>query len=583
MGARFLVVLFAGWLGPFFLHGKEENSGAASGIRWAAEFQETYRCRATGQAIGFSVRTPPRVEGRDRYPMIVVLKGGPRTKPSEDLPYFQIKPTGGGIWGYRSMSAVDALQAIDHMKRHYPIDPDQVSLVGFSAGGSGAMHLASLHPNEFSAVVAMVAAGNDYPMAPFRNLPVAFHHGDRDWTSSICDARVQFQKMKEAGCPVILKEYPGAGHSIPGSHEPIVSWMLEQVRYSGNREAAGADFLEGAAWNLYRGEPMLVVVGTGGEDSARKAQLRAAAEILSRCGGPRFGLMKHTRFPVIEDVALTSQQEKQANLLLVGTPEENAVAARLLSGGPLDIEAGVLRGVGNRELALDGQVVSLGLTHPTHPDRFAYFLMPWLQTLEGFAANPHGFLVGADGFHPEGQPELRIQDGEFRIALERQLGREREWLAETGDASHVPESFRDREGVARAYLVEMQRQSGADFAAWWGPEDEGLWGTDFNFLFAYQPRHYRLSDFRAHRRPAETMLGTVSGADLKEIGERWIESDEILVHPDPEWERIDDEAAYRIHLPMDLYLKLGQRKKNLENPRPGPVITREQIARSIAP
>lgn len=78
------------------------------------------------------------------------------------------------------------------MKQKYPIDPDRISLIGSSAGASGAMHLVSLYPDEFSAMLAMVAGGNDYPIQNFSNLPLAIHHGDVDWTSAICDARVQF-------------------------------------------------------------------------------------------------------------------------------------------------------------------------------------------------------------------------------------------------------------------------------------------------------------------------------------------------------------------------------------------------------
>jgi dienelactone hydrolase len=122
------------------------------------------------------------------------------------------------------------MQVIAFMKRNYPIDPNRIYLVGSSAGGSGAMHLASCFPDEFAAVLPLIAAGNNYPLRNFSNLPVAFHHGDRDWTSSICNARVQTQRMQALGCPTILKEYPGAGHGVPGPHEPLMTWLFEQRR-----------------------------------------------------------------------------------------------------------------------------------------------------------------------------------------------------------------------------------------------------------------------------------------------------------------------------------------------------------------
>ena len=177
-------------------------------IRWSEAFEETYRSEADGAIVPFGVRTPPEVEGIEPYPLVVVLKGGLRVPPSEKFPYFQAQPSRGGIWGYRTISAYDVMQVIAFMKRNYPIDSNRVYLVGYSAGGSGAMHLSSCFPDEFAAVLPLVGVGNNYPLRSFSNLPVAFHHGDRDWTSSICNARVQAQRLQASGCPTILKEYP---------------------------------------------------------------------------------------------------------------------------------------------------------------------------------------------------------------------------------------------------------------------------------------------------------------------------------------------------------------------------------------
>ena len=47
-------------------------------------------------------------------------------------------------------------------------------------------------------------------------------------------------------------------------------------------------------------------------------------------------------------------------------------------------------------------------------------------------------------------------------------------------------------------------------------------------------------------------------------------------------EDINDESEYRIHIPMDLYIKLGQRKKNLRDPRPGPKFTAEELALRVS-
>ena len=202
---------------------------AGADVRWNSRFTERYQSRAEGVRVPFAVRTPPKVDGMEKYPLLIALSGGLRAAPSEQFPFFQANPTRTRIWGYRSISTYDAMRVVAAMKEKYPIDADRVYLMGSSAGGSGAMHLASCYPDQFAAVLPLVAAGNNYPLANFRNLPVAFHHGDRDWTSAICNARVQASRLEALGCPVILKEY-AAGHSVPGSHAPLMEWLFAQKR-----------------------------------------------------------------------------------------------------------------------------------------------------------------------------------------------------------------------------------------------------------------------------------------------------------------------------------------------------------------
>lgn len=639
-------------------------------VRWGATFKETYRDLATGNDISFSVKTPPRpASPTEKLPLIVALKAGPKVPPSAELPFFEVRPSGGGIWGYRAMSTVDVMSVIAVMKEKYPIDSDRVSLVGFSAGASGAMHLASLYPDKFSAVVAMVAAGNDYPIRNFLNLPVAIHHGDLDWTSAICDARVQFRKMQAAGNQLaILKEYPGVGHSVPAKeHETIVKWMLEQkrdvapksvfidcetpalgkhayiqilefddphkratldakrefgglkiestnvtaltlnlgkfpdleriyigdqelqlspdrglaeLRKSGNawqlrsgfRPTASEirSYSAGAAANLYEGEPLLIVYGTGDGDPNKTARLRVVAEDLAKCGGPIFATMKHAEFPIVADSELTPEQEESCNLILIGRPVENSIAARIVEKWPIRIREGKLE-AGNREpLALEEQVLSMLHFNPDHPERLVYLIAPFTNVTPRL---PKRFLAGSDGFHRIGQPDLIVQDVENKIAREMQFDKEWKWISHEDDSKKIQAGLDDRDQLAVAHLHVMRTQSGADFAMWWGPQNKLQWGVDFNFLKEYQSEHYSLADFKTQKRVIETMIGGVSGADLKLISDLWISKNEITVFPEIDLDSIEPEKNYRIHIPMDLYIKLGQRKKNLMDPKSGPEIS----------
>jgi hypothetical protein len=108
-----------------------------------------------------------------------------------------------------------------------------------------------------------------------------------------------------------------------------------------------------------------------------------------------------------------------------------------------------------------------------------------------------------------------------------------------------------------------------------------MWGFDFNFLKSYQPEFYTQADFRIRHRVAETMTGGVSGADLKEIWNRWGKNQELLSVPEIPIDAVDDEKEYRLNVPMDLYIKLGQRKKTLNDPKPGPPISDEAVMAEI--
>lgn len=634
-------------------------------VRWNASFNEKYRSEADGLDITFGVRSPPKIDGLKAYPMVVVLNGGPRVPPSEKFPHFQVRPSRNRIWGYRTISTYDAMKVIVTMKRKYPIDPNRVYLVGSSAGGSGAMHLASCFPDEFAAVLPLIAAGNNYPLRNFSNLPVAFHHGDRDWTSAICNARVQTQRMQTLGCPTILKEYPGAGHGVPGSHEPLMTWLFEQHRNPApknirhdceapslgrsywlrieeladphQRASIEAEIIDGSAiirpknvvalslkldlivdvesvqigdskllpakqyrrqdhrWqiadkpvqpsirryeaggatNLYQGEPLLIVYGTGG---VHANQLRAAAQKLAAYGGPVHTAMRY-RFPIVADTALTEEQQTSCNLVLIGKPDENAVTAALLPKLPATINDDTLVVASRSPLTLKNQVLGLLHPNPNHQDRLIYVLAPFVDAtgVDRFSKYPHLFLAGSDGFDRVSQPDLVVQDLQYRVARHMQFGKDWQWLNLAGADTSIPTRFSERANLAIECLHVMLGKSHADFGLWWGPADKGMWGADFNHLLRFDPASYTLADFRTRHRVSETTLGTVTGAELKVIWRRWGQNKELVSIPEISLDAIDDQTEYRIHIPIDLYIKLGQRKKNLGAPKPGPTFAAEEL------
>ena len=640
-------------------------------LPWGQKSRFSYHCAAIDKKVFFEVRFPLEVAGLDRYPLLVVLKNGPRVESNREIPLIQVKPNVRGIWGYRSMSAHDVKQVLDYALTHFPVDEERVYLAGFSAGASGAMHVASACPDRFAAVLPMVAAGNNYPLVNFRNLPVAMHHGNIDWTSSICNARVQFQRMKELDCPVLLKEYRGTGHTVPQPHKLLIEWLLLHKRnpypksishrcetpesgknhwlsigefddphelaeidarwekgtvfvkttnvseFSVNLEQLGEvsllkvdsssipvgragigffyrsknrDWVQvdepsrgperipyrcGAAANLYQGEPMMIVYG----DTLEKTAMRLAA-----CGGPRFGRMKQP-FPTIFHTEASDLTEKQCHLLLLGTPEQNNYTKSIVSKLPFRIDNGRLLIAGDRPpLPLNNRVLSVVYPNPKNPSRLIYMIAAYPDTdnLSKLTANPEFFLSGSDGFGRGSAADLLVQTFDCKISRQMQFGKNWEWRNYPGVENRIRPNLSDRSQIARLYLEVMKEKSAAHFGMWWGPADRGRWGTDFNFLRSYDAQFATEADFRTQRRNIETMTGWVSGSELIEIWNRWGGArEELIFHPEIDRDRIEASGQYQIVIPMDLYIKLGQRRKNLGNPEAGPNVSPRDILTRI--
>ncbi len=70
----------------------------------------------------------------------------------------------------------------------------------------------------------------------------------------------------------------------------------------------------------------------------------------------------------------------------------------------------------------------------------------------------------------------------------------------------------------------MRKKSSADFALWWGSADRGMWGHDLNFMPRYDPTDYTRKDYRTQHREFQTLTGSVSGAELRNIWKRWGET-----------------------------------------------------------
>jgi pimeloyl-ACP methyl ester carboxylesterase len=64
---------------------------------------------------------------------------------------FVLHPYGRFCNAFKFAGETDVFEAIEHVRRHYPIDETRISIRGFSMGGGGTWHLASHHPSFWAA------------------------------------------------------------------------------------------------------------------------------------------------------------------------------------------------------------------------------------------------------------------------------------------------------------------------------------------------------------------------------------------------------------------------------------------------
>ena len=123
---------------------------------------------------------------------------------------------------------------IDELIQTYPIDANNVSLIGFSQGSVLSYAVALSYPEKVQKVVAMSGYLNldivtdDYLKNTFSNLKIFASHGTVDQVIPIEWARKTPAILENLGIAVTYKEYP-IGHGVaPQNFYDFKNWLLEQ-------------------------------------------------------------------------------------------------------------------------------------------------------------------------------------------------------------------------------------------------------------------------------------------------------------------------------------------------------------------
>lgn len=120
---------------------------------------------------------------------------------------------------------------IDELIATYPIDANNVTLIGFSQGSILGYAVALSYPEKIQRLVAMSGylnteiAVDDFRDNDFSNLKIFASHGSVDQVIPVEWARNSVPVIEKLGIPIVYKEYP-VGHGVaPQNFFDFKKWL----------------------------------------------------------------------------------------------------------------------------------------------------------------------------------------------------------------------------------------------------------------------------------------------------------------------------------------------------------------------
>ena len=132
-----------------------------------------------------------------------------------------------------AIAHIDA--AVDEAVNRFPVDPDRITLSGFSMGGHGSLRYAEMRSNRFAAVAALAGrvTTDEARALAGTGLPLWVFQGAIDRVVPVESVRRMVETIREAGSDARYTEYPDLGHQIVerayGDRE-FIAWLLSQRR-----------------------------------------------------------------------------------------------------------------------------------------------------------------------------------------------------------------------------------------------------------------------------------------------------------------------------------------------------------------
>ena len=205
----------------------------------------------SGLKLRYTLSLPDSFSSGKSYPLVVALHYGGEVTPfyGKDFLTSFVEPALKGLdaiivapdcpsagWT-NPVSESAVLELILLLMKEYRIDSDRIAITGYSMGGAGTWHMASRHPEIFSAAIP-ISAPADVPGTPIiQDVPLYIIHGEKDELIPVLDVKLLYHKQKNSGAEIKMIIVAGASHyQLAGFINPLKSAIPWLKKIWGDQE-----------------------------------------------------------------------------------------------------------------------------------------------------------------------------------------------------------------------------------------------------------------------------------------------------------------------------------------------------------
>ncbi len=227
----------------------------------------------------------------------------------------------------------------------------------------------------------------------------------------------------------------------------------------------------GGVHNLYHHEPLLIVYGTGGDETARQALAQAAVAASKSVhpmwvgdeGDIKDGVPNHQllygHLKIKPDTAVTAADLKKYHMVVIGKADENRLVQKMQSQLPVQFGTEIVCSDGVR---LPGEAAIMGLYfyNPLAPDKLIY----WVAAANPSAYRPYNFLFQLQNDNPIGIDLLVVQENPPKIVKARYFDSRWHWSDAFNHVAKITAAENTFGKVFEQIARAIRITSGADFA-----------------------------------------------------------------------------------------------------------------------